>query len=904
MQVDVLLVDDEKHILTALTRVMRQAGISVTSFTAAEDAMAWLKCNQAALILSDYQMPGMNGTEFLAKVEAKWPDTVRIILSGHSDFDTVLKAVHTGVVHKFLAKPWSNQELIEHVKTSLVSQQSYQPPVPEKKLSALSPNAETDASEVQLQVVLNTMVDGIVTINQKGIILSTNLAVERIFAYSSSELIGENVSKLMPEPYRSQHDHYLSQYQSPGLKGILGNQRRLVGLRKNGEVFPIELSVNSMQIAGENLFLGMIRDISRRVSAERQNQLLLDALEIAQDGVALFGAGDRLVHCNHQFRKLYCDAGVELEVGQTYKEFFQDCLKHGLFPEARENPDAWLQGQIKTHNELPITKEYELKTGQWIEIHETRADNGSVIVSHLDITKQKQTQICLQQAVADAEHAKSARGRFLAMMSHEIRTPLNGVFGLLQLLDDTTLSNEQADYVEHALSCSRGLMTVISDILDFSKIDAEKLELFPVPYQLSGLVDELEKLFQLRVEEKSILLNINLDPAVPDWVLLDGQRLRQVLLNLLGNAIKFTDYGKVELSISVKKQKLFFKIEDNGIGIPENEQNKIFSEFTTITNATDKRLYEGTGLGLSISHKLVTLMEGNIEFASRSGVGSSFWFDLPLLTSKAVVHDSAKNQSEFRGCLLVVDDSPTNRMVAKSMLESFGLDVVCADNGQQAILIYNSQAKSKAFDLILMDISMPGMSGLETFEKIQQSPYWQNTPVLAFTAYAQEEDQQKFTEAGMQGHLVKPLEKTVLAQTITPYLNKHGVNVSDKFLTKQPDSRMLAPLLDGNKLDQLASDTSEEALPELAAVFINDANSRLAQLNDPDIDISSAERHFHTLASSASLYGLMKLADQARKLENIFRTGEEVRIELNDFTRLTEESLQELQAHLKQRIKK
>ncbi|WP_299178717.1 response regulator [uncultured Neptuniibacter sp.] len=899
MQVDVLLIDDEKHILTALTRVMRQADVTVSSVSSGEEALVWLNENSATLILSDYKMPGMTGTELLAKVEASWPDTVRIILSGHSDFETVLQAVHTGVVHKFLAKPWSNQELIEHIRTSLASKQPKLISDQEQKPEAEEmPPPQSADSDVQLQVVLDTLMDGIVTITQQGVILSVNAAVTRIFGYSPNDLIGKNVSHLMPEPYRSQHDHYLSQYQSPGAKGILGHQRRLVGLRKNGEVFPIELSVNSMQIAGDTQFLGVIRDISRRISAERQNQLLLDALEIAQDGVALFGVGDRLVHCNQQFRNLYLSTGVEIEVGDTYHCFFRRCLEHGLFPEAGTNPEAWLEKQLELHTQLPVTQEYELQPGQWIEIHETQAENGSVIVSHLDISKQKQTQASLEQAVSDAELANSARGRFLAMMSHEIRTPLNGVLGLLQLLQETPLSSEQKQFVTSALSSGRGLLTIISDILDFSKIDADKMQLSPAPCDLKALLAELEQLFKLRVEEKSIQLNIELAASVPTSVYLDGQRLRQVLINLIGNAIKFTEQGEVSLRLSTQSETLCFSVADTGIGIPEVDQPKIFSEFTTIDQTNDRRLYEGTGLGLSICHKLVNLMGGEIEFSSQLGVGSCFSFQLPLQIAHPDETTKRQSFSQLKGRLLVVDDSTTNRLVARTMLQGFGLHVSCAADGYEALKLY----QSNNFDLILMDILMPGLNGVETYQRLSQLPEWRNTPVIAFTAYAQNEDKQRFDHIGMQGYLEKPLEKTVLFQTIAPYLAEVGHQQCPAFTESCSDNvSALHALMDTRRIDQLARDTSEEVLPELAAVFITDAHTRLAQIQAGSLQLSDTERHLHTLGSSAALYGLQPMSEQARLLEVQCRSGDRVDESLDSFSALVDASLQALQAHIESR---
>ncbi|WP_420597987.1 response regulator [Neptuniibacter sp.] len=897
MYVEVLFIDDEKGVVKSLTRLMRREGISSFSCLSAEQALNWLQTNTVSLIVSDYLMTGMSGTELLAKVEARWPDTGRIILSGHADFDTVLKAVHTGVVHKFLAKPWENQELLEHIKTSLASQLRIKHPENYQANNYHKNCPENcDPSDIKLQAVLDTVVDGVITINGMGIIGSVNRSTEGIFGYRSSELVGKNISMLMPEPYRSQHDHYLKEYSSPGLKGILGNQRRLVGLRKDGEVFPIELSVNSMEIDGDTQFLGMIRDISRRVVAESQNQLLLDALEVAQYGVALFGAGDRLIHWNKQFTELYKEKRIDLYEGLTYEDFFRQCLSRDLFISEGVDSEKWLSQQLAMHDELPVSVEYQLTSGQWLEIRESQAENGSVIVSHFDISKQKQAQVSLERAVAEAEHANSARGRFLAMMSHEIRTPLNGVLGILQLLQNTQLTEEQTDYIQHAVSAGDGLLTIISDILDFSKIEADKLELISSPCQLSTLISELEQLFRLRVEEKSIQLITTVDSSLPKWVELDGHRLRQVLLNLMGNAIKFTDYGEVSLQVKVEGDMLVFNVTDTGLGIPLSEQNKVFTEFTTIDHHLKHNQNEGTGLGLAISHKLVSLMGGEISFTSEQGVGTSFTFNIPLVLAEPTEIEQPKDQLAIRGRVLVVDDSSTNRLVAKAMLENEGVSVICASSGVEAIAIYSS---AEQIDLILMDISMPGMDGVETFHRLQQLKGWKQTPVIAFTAHVQLDAKQEFLNEGMQDHLEKPLDKSILLQTISPYLSCMHENESYDCIVEEPIENAL--LLDIAKLDQLARDTSDEVLPELVNVFKSDARSRLNSLAKVEIEESEAKRHFHTLGSSGALYGLIELANKARKLESLCVEGKDFKEELQDFLEMATESLQVLDNHMSER---
>ncbi|WP_415883769.1 response regulator [Neptuniibacter sp. QD34_54] len=888
MDVQVLLVDDEPHILASLQRLMRRADITFATASSGEDALQWLSENRAEIILSDYRMPGLSGTEMLTKVEAKWPDTKRIILSGHSDFDTVLKAVHSGVVHKFLAKPWSNQELVEHLHISL-SQTNLKAESPsvQHNVLATATDLSPKATATQLQVILDTVIDGIVTIDDLGKIASANKAIERIFGYSKNDLRCRDFSLLLPEPYRSQYDYYLVNNTGDGLKELLGNQRRLVGVRKNGEVFPIELSVTEMEIEGHSKFLGMIRDISRRVSAESENELLIGALEMAQDGFALFGAGDKLLRFNRQFRNLYSEYGVDLSGSVTYESFFRNCVEKGLFCEAQNNPEQWIEHQLALHASLPIIKQYELQPNVWIEIHETQADNGAIIVSHLNISELKQTQFSLEKAVSEANRANSARGRFLAMMSHEIRTPLNGVLGLLQLLQDTQLDGSQSKFVESALASGQGLLTIISDILDFSKIEADKLEIVPAPCNLRLLLSQLEQLLMPRVEEKSIVLNFQIDPSVPDWIEIDEQRLRQILLNLLSNAIKFTDYGEVSLQVNLQSDyRLGFKVVDTGIGIPWDEQGQIFSEFTTISN-TQNRPYEGTGLGLSISQKLVNLLGGELQFSSEPSKGSTFSFSLAVVESAVPANSAAvTGDVRFNASVLVVDDSATNRIVVEHMLVALGLKTVCVSSGAEAIEAY----QPGRFQLILMDISMPDMDGYETTKKMRLRDDWDCTPIIAFTAYVMPEDREKINQYQMSGYLEKPLDKKVLVQVISPLLATYKVDSSKQSI----DSVVTddgTELLEPDYVNQLARDTSEEVLPQLVNVFKEDVDKRLEELSNPDIDDALLERNLHTIGSSSALYGLMALSKKARSLEKVCREGGCARGSLLDFLALAQQSL-------------
>jgi PAS domain S-box-containing protein len=889
----VLLVDDEPAIVAALSRTLRNRGYDVVGAHCSSEAFRLMEVSPAAVVISDYQMPCMRGTELLGRLEARWPETIRIILSGYADYNTVMEAIESGVVHKFLAKPWNNNELLEQLEEAFTFYDGLSVDTPTPTPSEKRPVSNTIVTDrltpeaVQLQTMLDTVVDGIATVDNHGVMLSVNKAFDRIFGYNTAELVGNHLAKLVP----SQPEDKPNCVKSDLLKDITGVPRNIAGLRKNGEAFPMELSVTPMQILGQERFLVVIRDTSRRVAAERQNQLLLKSLDSCQDGYALFGPGDRLLYCNQQFRQLYHSCATGPVKGATYEEFFQDCINSGLFPAADDDPKYWLDELLEAHDTLPMVRVEEISPGRWIQIHETRADNGSLIVFHIDISQLKIAENSLRDAVGRAVDANEAKSRFLAMMSHEIRTPLNGVLGLLQLLQEENLSGEQQEYVETALVSGRSLLTIISDILDFSKMEAGKMELHPAPCHLASLTKELKQLLSPRVEEKSIQLIISIDPAVPEYVRVDHQRLRQVLLNLLGNAIKFTDYGEVSLHVVRQSDgRIRFAVDDTGIGIPDDQQNRVFGEFNSGLSPTDNKVHEGTGLGLAISRHLIDLMDGELQFSSQDQQGSHFWFSLQLEHTCAPMAQHTKQQSgklSFRGSILLVEDSATNRLVAKTMLEKSGLSVTCAEDGYRALEL----CQSRCFDLVLMDISMPGIDGLETTARILQLPNWNLAPIIALTAYAMPGDRECFLKQGMSDYVEKPIDKQRLLKVVGRYVQTEKVSEPEQ---SDPNS---VSLMEPERLKRLAEDTSYDMVPELAQVFLDDSGERLQGLSEmtrpflPE-DHAEIERHMHTLGSSAALYGLTVFHDQSRRFERACQAGDYALVEkgLTEFITLGQQS--------------
>ena len=424
------------------------------------------------------------------------------------------------------------------------------------------------------------------------------------------------------------------------------------------------------------------------------------------------------------------------------------------------------------------------KDGRYIWIDETfqltnagRPDEA-VIIAARDITARKAADEELNAARTAAEDASRAKTDFLASMSHEIRTPLNGVIGYTDLmLDDADLTAEQRRRAERIRSSGSALLTIVDDILDFSKIEAGHIDLDPAPFELSALLDNATSIVRAAIDRKKLDLHVYIEAALPPRLLGDQNRLRQILLNLLNNALKFTAKGHVTLSVNRCRERhegswFRFAVADSGIGIPEEKRGRLFERFSQV-DSTIRREFGGTGLGLAISKRLVELMGGMIGVDSTAGVGSLFWFEVPLpivdqAREKVVAPMVAK--PDGRGVrILLVEDVEINQEIARAVLESVGHNVDIASDGLEAV----TAVQTASYDLVLMDVQMPGMDGMTATQHIRalSSPAC-DVPIVAMTANVLPAQIAAFRAAGMDDHIGKPFDRMALHDVIARWSNE------------------------------------------------------------------------------------------------------------------------------------
>jgi signal transduction histidine kinase/ActR/RegA family two-component response regulator len=498
------------------------------------------------------------------------------------------------------------------------------------------------------------------------------------------------------------------------------------------------------------------------------------ALGSMGDGFLLCDAQDRVVAWNGRYTEIFPWVKDEIVVGLPFRRL-AELAAPAMLPEGTDaERNAWVERRLAIHGSGNGMYEQELSHGMVVHAIERRTPEGGVVSVTRDITAAERA---LSRAKAAAEAAHESKSQFLAAMSHEIRTPLNGVLGMNGLLLNTPLTPEQRRFAELIRSSGQTLLTVINDILDLAKIEAGRMELEIVEFDPSGMFDEVVSLLAVRAQAKGLTLGLKLPPDLPESLEGDPSRLRQVLFNLIGNALKFTEQGSVEVEVSHRqlsesRVELTIAVHDTGIGIAPDAMPKLFDRFMQADSTTARR-YGGTGLGLAISREIVDLMGGRIEVDSAVGVGSTFRVVVPMAHGEGMKRISADStmigMSDMAGLrILVAEDNGVNQILIKAILDHMGHFSDIVANGIEAV----SQVQNAHYDLVLMDIQMPEMDGETATRAIRQLGNGVSAiPIIAMTANAMVEHRQAYLASGMNDYVSKPINSKMLAAAIARVLS-------------------------------------------------------------------------------------------------------------------------------------
>ncbi len=607
-------------------------------------------------------------------------------------------------------------------------------------------------SDETTRLIVDNALDAVISMDAEGIISGWNHQAEVIFGWMREEAIGQSLeTTIVPSQYRAAHRAGLRRLVETGEAKLLKQRIEITALHKDGHEFPVELSITPLHSHGKLVFSGFLRDITARKAAEKAaqgNTRFPDenpypVLRLAYDGTILYAnpaSGDLLTAWGSQVGQVAPSAICQV-IGDV------SVTRSNYYLEVEYEPNTYSLFFVPFHEEEFVT------------------------VYGKNSTKRIQAEREMHAAKEAAELANRAKSEFLATMSHELRTPLTGILGYAQLLqnDKSVATTHQAALTVIEQS-GEHLLGLINEILDLTRIEAGSLEVYIEPFSLETMLDALVNIMRARAEDKGLMFTFEHLSEFPRTVMGDIKRLRQVLINMLDNAIKYTKEGGIALKVGFHDGSIRFLVEDTGLGIKEEDLTAIFEAFQQVHHSN--LMPEGTGLGLTISQKLVSLMGGTLEASSHYGQGSMFWFDLDLPEATVNEQDLEQEERVILGVagpkrkILVVDDKPDNRQFLADALRPLGFSVQQAKDGQECL---QQVAESKP-DAILMDLRMPRLNGLEATRRIRALPEGGSLIILGVSASSFDHNRTECLDAGADGFLSKPFRVGKLIRMLCEHL--------------------------------------------------------------------------------------------------------------------------------------
>jgi len=642
------------------------------------------------------------------------------------------------------------------------------------------------------------MRDGVIEQDARGVITAWSDEATALYGWTRDQAIGMRSHRLVPERNRQRYDD--------AIERLVGNQRHrdaaeprdlreprdprdrrgrvraereeITALHRDGHEFRADLSLS---VEGEGDHLRVVATVraatpeTRADAAFRQNERFKSILDQIDDGCAVVDLRGNIQFVNDAFCRMFGFEKARV-LGRSFKD-----LQHP----ARHARTLEIFSTVYRTGEPVRSYEYQVSPDLFVDqsISLERDDSGRPVTFlsiFRDCTARKQAEEATARARAAAESANQAKSEFLANMSHEIRTPMNGIIGMTALALDGPLTPPQAECLDMIRSQAESLLTIVNDILDFSKIESRRVEFESVPFTLAHAVDDVVKPLAMRAREKGITLGSSIAASVPARILGDPVRLKQILTNVIGNAVKFTEEGSVTLEVTVERRDegphlLHLRVSDTGIGIPPDKLTAIFEPFRQVDGSMTRR-FGGTGLGLAISATLAEMMGGRIQVESTPGGGSTFDIAIPAVAAPPNVRTESAVSAEVAATarrlvtpdkaarILIAEDNIINQRVAAALLTKRGHTVTVVNNGREAV----DALQREKFDLVLMDVQMPEMDGFEATAAIRERERetGRRIRIVAMTAHAMTGDRERCLAAGMDGYLSKPIDQRSLFEVV------------------------------------------------------------------------------------------------------------------------------------------
>jgi PAS domain S-box-containing protein len=626
-----------------------------------------------------------------------------------------------------------------------------------------------DDTRRRLAAIVESSDDAIIAVDLHGTITSWNAGAQQLYGYSEAEVHSQPMSILAP----AGRSHEISDLLATIAAGESVRDFETVRVRKDGSLIDVSLTLSGVRDAAGRVTAAstIARDISDRKRAETalaQVRADIDRFfALSADMMGIADAQGRMIRVNPSF---------ERTLGFTPQELMARPLVEFIHPDDRAATADGMAGHSLGNDIGGVEARCRCRDGsyRWLLWSRMVAQDGLVFITARDVTERRQMDEELRTSRELAVEASRLKSEFVANMSHEIRTPLNGVVCMSELLLDTDLTDEQREYAQVAVTSAEALMLVINDILDFSKITAGKLDVLHEDYSLEAAVNDVCAIVGRRASEKDVELAVSIGEDVPVAVIGDGNRVRQVLVNLLGNAVKFTAHGEIVVQVAVERdgagtERLRVEVADTGIGIEPDEVPELFQSFSQ-ADATTTRKYGGTGLGLSIAKQLVELMGGEIGVRSTPGVGSTFWFTLPCLRGTVVVAEQPL--VDLTGTrLLIVDDNATNRGIVERQSARWGVIPDSADGGRAALrLLQRAADTGRPYELAVIDMHMPEMDGLELVRRIKANPRLRSTRLIMLSSTLVGAAEAR--AAGIDASLAKPVGQARLRDQLVASMER------------------------------------------------------------------------------------------------------------------------------------